>query len=178
MADSVDSLYIPGVATGCWVSAEQVAENESVWLNIGAQRIALAKAGTADSEGWRPIWWFSQDTHVPLCLCTCTYVSLHPCMPDGSQDTNRTLKAKWRYHEPSDELKDIMQADKQACAQYFKEGGLEAGKPLPCATRVTTIPLKYPGNTATKYSLLFAGGMARMNLTGKATPEDPDFYRL
>lgn len=170
-----NNYYIPGIAKACWVSSDQVSQNESIWLIIGGQRIALAKAGETDDQGWRPIWWFAEGTKLPLCLCKYHQVMLHPCLADGTQDLTKTLVAKWDYDKPTDDILEIMK-ENENLKPFFLQDNAQNGM-VPSTNNVIKVPLVYPCNPSNKkYSLMFNFGMAALNMTGNLHPDDPAFY--
>jgi hypothetical protein len=67
--------------------------------------MGLAKAGTDDANGWRSVWWFSnQATVVYVCIHACTRLSTS----DGSQDCMNRLGAKWEYETPTDAMRQFL----------------------------------------------------------------------
>jgi hypothetical protein len=136
---------------------EHVAEGDGIWLIIGGQTMGLAKAGKADNDGWRPVWWFTNEVELPLCMCVYMPVGVHPCMADGTHDCVRRLEAKWQCNAPSEDMMAVLKKINE-----FEKGRIVGEIVMYSGPDCLSVPVTYPGNDK-ENTIEFHNGLAGLS---------------
>lgn len=152
-----DLEYVPVVATGCWVNMEHVSEGDGIWLVIGGQTMGLAKAGKADDDGWRPVWWFTNEVELPLCMCVYMPLGVCPSMEDGTHDYARRLDVKWQCHAPSEEMMSVLSK-----INDFEKSRTPGDSEPYSGPECLSVPVQYPGSDE-ENTIEFHHGMAGLS---------------